>query len=208
MEAKDYNKIARLFQFLNYTNRFFDYRYEAFEGPYKAYQVSDAEMPHDTQLVIEKLERLKAIDFYDKEYLLKRTPDLRYYERSLIKQSESEIGFHYELSVLLFYYLLNQLKDAGIELLKIIETNRLKIEFGPDVQIENGLVTYRNYIHEKVFNFLKGQILNYDLLQYHLMKLSDSIHYDNYTISFDIKKIKKILSSLEGFDFEGINLID
>src|SRR5680860_1670390 len=126
MEEKDYNKIARLFKFLKFANYLSNYRYGGFNSYYKTYPLDDAHMPEDTMAVMEKLMTLKVIDFYELEYLENHGYPINFYDSELIKKSDKEIGFHYQLSDILFYYLFNHFKDAAINFLNVIDST---IEF-------------------------------------------------------------------------------
>ena len=121
MKEKEYNKIARLFQFLKFANHLSNYRYGGFNGHYKAYPIDDVQMPGDTLSLMDRLMTLKVMDFYELEYLKKHGYPEKYYDSELIKKSDIEIGFHYQLSDILFYYLFNQFKATATKFIKEID---------------------------------------------------------------------------------------
>ena len=207
MEEKEYNKIARVFQFLKFANHFSNYRYGGFNGNYKTYPVTDAQMPEDTMAVIEKLMTLKVVDFYELQYLKKHGYPSNYYDSMLIKKSDKEIGFHNQLSDILFYYLFSQFKDAASNLLKEIDSVEFNSAFGYWLNKDEYFLTYPYPMHMEIFKYFESKVPDFEIMHFHFTSLSDVISHDGRTSTFKIKRIEKSLMAFEGFNFEGIDLI-
>ena len=207
MEEKEYNKIARLFQFLKFANHFSNYRYGGFNGQYKTYSIDDAQMPEDTMVVMEKLMLLKVVDFYELEYLKKYGYPSNYYDSELIEKTDKEIGFHYQLSDILFYYLFNHFKDAAINFLNEIDSVEFNSAFGHWVKKDEYFLTYPYPMHMEIFKYFESKVPDFEIMHFHFTSLSDVISHDGRTSTFKIKRIEKSVSAFEGFNFEGIDLI-
>ena len=58
MKEDQYNKIARLFQFIHNDNPNINYKYGGFEGNYKNYPIDEIQFPDDTMQLITELEKI------------------------------------------------------------------------------------------------------------------------------------------------------
>ena len=63
MTEEEYNRIARLFQFINNNYHQRNYNYGGFNGNYKTYHIDDVDFPEDTLKLIEKFTKLKVQEF-------------------------------------------------------------------------------------------------------------------------------------------------
>lgn len=206
MKEDDYNRIARLFLFINnnYSQR--HYNYGGFNGSYKTYQIDDVQFPEDTLKLMDKLMATKVVECYDIEYLKSNNYPEKYYNAELIKKSEIEYGFHYQLPQILFYFLFNQLKDAAKQFLKEIVSEEFKSKFGYCIKKDDYLFQYPSSMHEQIFKYLDSRIQYFDILHHQLNFLSDISYDDGRTTLFKTKRIESCISSLDGFNFSEINL--
>lgn len=206
MENDYYNRLGRLFQFINnnYSQR--HYSYGGFNGNYKTYSIDDVQFPADTLKLIDKLKQVRVVDFYKEEYLKSNGYHERYYHEELVKKSEKEYGFHYQLPTILFYYIFDHLKDAATQFLKVIESGELKSVYGYSVKKDEYLFQYPSDMYNEIFNYLNTRIVNFHLLHHQFNFLSDISYNDGRTILYKTKRIKNCITNLDGFDFSKINL--
>ena len=207
MEEKDYNKIGRLFQFLNNNFSQRHYQYGGFNGNHKTYSTDDIDFQEDTLRLIDKLMLIKVEDFYDIEYLKSNGYPDRYYNEELVKKSEKEYGFHYQLPTILYYYLFSHFKKAALHFLKEIDSKEFKSLFSHLVKRDKYLLQYPTHIHKEIFKYLDSRIQLFHLLHHQWNWLSDISYSDGSMTTYKIKRIDSCINNLEGFDFSKINLI-
>lgn len=206
MKENDYNRLGRLFQFINnnYSQR--HYSYGGFDGNYKTYHKDDIQFPEDTLRLIDKLMTIKVEDCYDLEYLKSNNYPQKYYNAELVKTSGTEFGFHYQLPTILFHYILNELKDSAKQFLMVIESEEFKSAFGYCIKHDEHLFQYPTHMHEQIFKYLHSKIPHFDILHHQFNWLSDISYNDGRTTLYKTKRIESCIANLDSFDFSKINL--
>ncbi len=206
MEDDKYNKLRRLFQFINNDFSRQSYNYGGFGGNYKTYNIAEVDFPEDTLQLINKLMSVKVVDFYEIEYLKLNNYPEQYFDSEVVKKSDTLYGFHYQLPTILFNYIFNQLKGAAIQFLALIEAQEFKAEFNDLTRRDEYVFQYPTHMHNQVFKYLNSRIENFYLLHHQFNFLSDISYNDGRTTIYKVKRIEKMIDSLNGFDFNKINL--
>ncbi|MCK7590608.1 hypothetical protein M0G43_08490 [Subsaxibacter sp. CAU 1640] len=208
MEIDDYNRVARLFQFLNNNHSQLHYQYGGFEGSYKTYQVDDVQLPDDTLQLIDELKFIKVADFYKKDYLIANGYPERYINNEMVKTSDTLFGFHYQVPTILFYYIFNGLKEAAIQFLKEIDSDNFKSLYGHMVSRDKYNFEYPSIMHDEIFKYFDSRIPNFNLLHHQLNWLSDMSYSDGSMTTYKILRLENCIENLKGFDFGNIDLIN
>jgi hypothetical protein len=206
MDDDKYNKLGRLFQFINNDFSQRNYNYGGFNGNYKTYCIDDVQFPEDTLQLINKLMLINVVDFYEIEYLKSNNYPEKYYNAEVVKKSDTLYGFHYQLPNILFHYIFNQLKDAALQFLSVIESKEFKAEFNCCSMRDKYIFQYPTHMHDQIFKYLDSRIENFYLLHHQFNFLSDISYNDGRTTIYKLKRIEKVIDSLKGFDFKKINL--
>lgn len=206
MEKEKYNIIARLYKFI--TNRHYNgyCQFGGFNGSYKVYFKKDTHFNKETLELIDELKSLKTLDFYKLDYLKNHGYPNKYYEEELVKESDLYYGFHYQLPTILFYYLFNRLKESAEFFLKEIESTNFKSNYGHFVKRDEYRFEYPNIMHQVIFKYLDTRIEDFYLLHHLMNWLSEMGYADTSMTVYKIKMLENQFKSLEGFDFENVDL--
>ena len=205
MTEEEYNKIARLFQFLN-NNYAVDYNHSGFNGNYKTYSIEDIQFPEDTLKLIEDLRGRAVKDFYDIDYLKSNNFPENYYNNELVKKSDLLYGFHYQLPTILFYYLFDKLKEAAKHFLEIIDSSDFKYRYDYIVTRDEYNLEYPSSHHKEIFKYFDSNIQNFGMLHHLLNWLSDMSYSSGQMTIYKIKRLESCIKSLKKFSFENNNL--
>ncbi|RLJ97928.1 hypothetical protein [Tenacibaculum discolor] len=206
MSEEQYNKIARLFQFLNNNYTLVDYNHSGFNGNYKTYSIEDIQFPANTLKLIEDLKRMRVQEFYDIDYLKANNFPERYYNNELVRKSDLLYGFHYQLPTILFYYLFNKLKDSAKHFLKLIDSNEFTSQYDYLVTRDEYNFKYPSSYHTEVFKYFETKILNFGMFHHLLNWLSDISYTTTQMTFYKTKRIQSCIENLTRFDFENVNL--
>tara|TARA_R110000868_G_scaffold29420_9_gene109472 strand:- start:4401 stop:5039 length:639 start_codon:yes stop_codon:yes gene_type:complete len=206
MEEKKYYTICRLLQFINNNYSLKQYNYGGVDRFYRTCSFDDARFPDDVLKVIQALIEIKVVDLYDLSYLKSHNYTEVFYDAELVKKSEKEYAFHYQLSTILFFYIFNHLKYVAKKFLEEIESKEFKLAFGRWIKSDEYLFQYPTHMHNEIFEHLSARIKYFDLLHHLFNWLSDISYHDGSTTIYKVKRIKNCISDLDGFDFEQINL--
>lgn len=206
MEEEEYNRIARLYQFMQFANHLIDYNYNDFNGAYKSYKVDDISFPEKTMSLINNLRYLKVSQFYTQEHLDSNKEHAGYLNSWAVMKSDNKIGFHYDLPSILFHYLLNKFKNAAIEFLKAIESPDFKERYKAYIKETPYELTYPLYKHPEIFNYFESIIQDYEVMHFHFSWLSDAIYNDGRKSYFKLQRIKNSIEALSRFEFDDINI--
>jgi hypothetical protein len=206
MTAEEYNKIARLFQYLNNSHLHGNYNYGGFNGSYKTYSIDDIQFPDDTMELINNLKSVMVVDFYDLEYLKNNGFPEKFYNASLVKESERVYGFHYQLPTILFYYLFNQLKESAVQFLKFIETDQFKSKYGHLITKDEYNFEYPSFRHDELFKYFDSRIYQFGMFHHLLNWLSEMGYKSGNMTVYKIKQIENCIKNLARYDFDKVDL--
>ena len=129
MKDVDYNIVAKLYRFITNQNYTGHYQFGGFDGNYKTFIKKEAGFTSEILDIIKKLKAIRVIDFYDIEYLKANNFPEKYYMGELVKESDGEYGFHYQIHIILFYYLFSHFRDAAQQFLKEIISEDFETQF-------------------------------------------------------------------------------
>lgn len=207
MTEEEYNKIARLFQFLNNNYTLVEYNHSGFNGNYKTYSIEDIQFPANTLKLIEDLKRMRVQEFYDIDYLKANKFPENYYNNELVKKLNLLYGFHYQLPTILFYYLFYNLKDTAKHFLKLIDSSDFKSRYDDIVTRDGYNLVYPSSYHKEIFKYFDSNIQNFGMLHHLLNWLSDMSYSSGQTTIYKIKRIESCIENLKKFNFENNNLL-
>ena len=206
MTEEEYNKVARLFQYLNNTHLHSNYNYGGFNGSYRTYSIDDIQFPDDTMNLLNNLRRFSLMDFYDLEYLKSNGFPEKFYDAPLVEKSETIYGFHYQLTTILFYFLFNKLKESAVQFLELIETEDFKSSYGHLITKGEYDLEYPSILHDEIFKYFEFRISNFEMF-HHLLNWLSEIGYSSGSMTiYKTKRIENCIENLERFDFKNANL--
>ncbi|MTE27544.1 hypothetical protein [Winogradskyella ouciana] len=206
MTEEEYNKIARLFQYLNNTHLHSNYNYGGFNGNYRTYNIDDLDFPSDTFQLIDDLTLIRVQDFYNIDYLKSNNFPERFYNNPLVQKSDTVVGFHYQLPTILFYYLFNKLKKSAVLFLKFIETDEFKSNYSHLITRGEYDFEYPSVMHDELFKYLSSKIPNFGMFHHLLNWLSEMGYSSGSMTIYKTKRIENCIENLERFDFNNINI--
>ncbi len=206
MTEEQYNKIGRLFQYLNNTHLHSNYNYAGFNGNYRTYNIDDFDFPSDTFKLIDDLTLIRVQDFYNMDYLKSNNFPERFYNNPLVQKSDKVVGFHYQLPTILFYYLFNKLKETAIQFLSFIESDEFKSNYGHLVSQNEYDWEYPSVMHDEIFKYLDSKLPHFGMFHHLLNCLSEMGYSSGSMTIYKTKRIENCIENLERFDFKSVAL--
>ncbi|WNM18602.1 hypothetical protein [Flavobacterium capsici] len=205
MEKKIFNQISIAYQ--NLSNRFQNYNR----------QYIDLYYVYPNNLMIfegEKLEfllKFSEIPFggFFKDTHKNQFYNQNYFNGNCVINEENTIKIHYDFSLILFFYLVNSLKDDLNTFLEILESEEFKQTFNVYIKIDENSLSYHTAANEKIWEYFKSKIDTIGYINHIICVITTDIVYINIDSYVEINKnvIRSILKQLDDvYNFDGFEI--
>lgn len=205
MNLDFYNKVSIVYQDL--SGRFVDFNKTYHNG----YVIFNKEIYNSRQKQLEFLKQFQEVPFrifFNDAYLETINDDNHYYNSKTVLETEKTLNVHTEFSMVLFYFLINELKDSLNKFIEVLESDAFKSEFGGFLTFEEKKFHYCLSSHQKIYKFMKDNVENFDLI-FHLFNETNSgfLYVTENRMVLKLAAIKDLLETNSKFyDFEKYTL--
>jgi len=124
-----------------------------------------------------------------------------YVNANVVLIDDNTISIHQETARILFYYLVNELKNSIIHFLKLIDGEAFASRFVGSYNAQNNKVHIHPQIADKVLAFFDANIADFKLV-FHLFRENDTVAISNDyngNLVFNIKAIQNYLDNNEKY---------
>lgn len=147
--------------------------------------------------------------FFSENHLKEYDNGGEYFNSNTVVETEATINIHTEFSMVLFFYLLNEMKDEIEQFLNILESNAFEAKFSGMFKVDQYTLKYDLSIHKHVYPFLMANVPNFGII-YHLFHRthSDMMYVDEHYMVVRVNAIKNLLNeNLKIYDFQNYRII-
>lgn len=200
MENILFNKISIAYQNLSETYQNYNRQYS--DGYYV--YTNDISIVKNDKLVF--LNQFIGIPFetFFTEKQIASYHNKKYIESDCVVVTDTTVNIHYDLSLVLYYNLVNYLKEDLQKFLDLLKSEAFKNEFNKFIKIDEHTLSYHSVREVQVIEFFKNHIVNYNHIHHLIYRITNEIIFndlDGY-ININITILNKILKwNPEIYDF-------
>ena len=180
--------------------------YLSFGGYYTSFEASEKILDND--IILKKLTLIKFGKFFREDYKKKSLNSKEYFDLPCIKYSNGRIGFHQELNIVLYHFLIDCFKEDAEEIRKWVTSIPFETKFDIKISPENPkYIRVRKIYENDVYDYLNNRTKNFKVFSRILSELSDVIVYDENYTDISISKLNSYLDNNRTiYNFDTINL--
>ncbi len=203
VNKKIYNRFSIPYQIL--TNRFISQRNYSSSGFYKCFGKENHIAKEEYLEPLRIFEGVKLKEVYIPKHIEEISFSESFLDAELIKITETKACFHKEFEHVLFYFIISMVKNEIEEYLKLLlnlqknNQNAIKIT-------EEGDFIAQSFFWDSLTPKFRS-IENYDII-FHFLARSNTAFFSRDSfgkIEIKLGRIKKILETVQCFDFSKIN---
>lgn len=206
MDAEFYNKLSIPYQTISDSFTTFLKTY------HNNYAIYDKKIFTVRESQFEFLKQFKEIPFktfFTDNYLKEHDLGGTYYNSETVVETEKTLSIHTEFSMILFYYLINELKDDIIKFMDLLGSKAFEAKFSGFYEIKKYKLKYNLLQHELFFKFMSANIPNFGFI-YHLFHRTNSgyMYVNEDRMVIRVQGIKDLLKANdEIYDFQKYRII-
>lgn len=209
MEENLFNKIQHAITFLSnhYGNVPRDYGH--FEtNYYQAYLNERFEIRPDVLDVINQLREVPFASIFTDEHRETFLAGSSFLDGNCTVSNETHIGVHWEVSNMLFYYLVNELTTNIRTLVQLVRSDEFSANFLGLVDVEDDSVSYSMIDHEGIDVYIRARVPKYGQLVFVFDRLTNYVRMENSSIVFETKNMLELIDvGITTFDFSDVNIV-
>jgi len=207
MTQEFYNKISIPYQTL--SDRFSSLN-KMYHNNYAIYDIGIFNNARKEQFeFLKQFEKIPFKVFFSNDYLEKNDVGGNYFDSETIVITQDTINIHTEFSMVLFYYLINELKDDIAKFLSLLNNKDFEEKFRGFYKVDEYRLKYSLLQHEVFFKFMIANVPNFGLI-YHLFHRTNSgyMYADEHRMIIRVKGIQDLLEANETvYNFQNYQIV-
>ncbi len=206
MDTAFYNRLSIPYQTLSE-------RFTNFNKTYgNNFAIYDKEMFNVRESQFDFLKQFKEIPFktfFKDDYLKKYDFAGTFYNSETVVETEKTLNIHVDFSTILFYYLVNELKEDIEKFLAFLSSEAFEAKFNGFYKVDEYNLKYSLSEHELFFKFMLVNVPNFGLI-YHLFHRTNSgyMYSDEIRMIIRVQGIKDLLkANNEIYNFQNYRIV-